>query len=81
MANLRSELFEQALDLEECDRATLAGLLIESLDGESDKDVEAAWLKESERRIAELESGNVSPIPWKEVKSRLFRGLDDSKKS
>ena len=56
MANSQSELFEQALGLEECDRATLADFLIESLDGESDEDVEAAWLKESERRIEELES-------------------------
>jgi hypothetical protein len=47
------ELFKQASDLSEKDRATLAGLLIESLESERENDVEAAWIKEVERRIAE----------------------------
>ena len=38
-----NEIFREAADLSEHDRATLAGLLIESLEGEPDADVEAAW--------------------------------------
>ena len=81
MATSNSALFKQVLNLEEDDRAALAGLLIESLDSETDKDVESAWLEEVEHRIAELESGIVTSIPWEEVKSRLFQGLNGSKKS
>ena len=53
------------------DRATLAGLLIESLEGEPDPDVEAAWAAEIERRVAELDAGTVKTIPWEEVRQRL----------
>ncbi len=81
MAASNSALFKQVLNLEEDDRAALAGLLIESLDGEADEDVESAWLEEVEHRIAELESGIVTSIPWEEVKTRLFQGLNGSKKS
>lgn len=68
------ELFKKA----EKDRATLAGLLIESLESERDNDVEAAWIEEVERRIAELDSGAVEAIPWEEVKTKLLRRLNDS---
>lgn len=58
-----NEIFRDAAELSEQDRATLAGLLIESLEGEPDPDVEAAWAAEIERRIAELDAGNVKTIP------------------
>jgi putative addiction module component (TIGR02574 family) len=72
------ELFKKASDLSEKDRATLAGLLIESHESERDNDVEAAWIEEVERRIAELDSGAVEAIPWEEVKAKLLRRLNDS---
>lgn len=81
MANSTTDLFKEALDLDDNDRATLAGLLIESLDGEADNDVEKAWMEEVERRMVELDSGKVTTIPWEEVKSRLFQGLNGSKKA
>lgn len=61
------------MELEDNDRATLAGLLIESLEGPEDPDVERAWADEVERRWQEIESGKVKTIPWEEVKARLFR--------
>lgn len=71
-----SEIFRQALDLAERDRAMLAGLLIESLEGEEpDQDLEAAWKDEIQRRVRELDSGDVKTIPWEEVKNRLFQIL------
>ncbi len=33
------------------------------------------WLREIERRSAELDSGAVTPEPWPEVRSRLFEKL------
>jgi len=72
-----SDLFKQALDLDERDRATLAGLLIESLEAEPDEELEAAWRAEIERRVAELESGEVTAVPWEDVKARLLQGAPD----
>jgi putative addiction module component (TIGR02574 family) len=68
-----AELFKQALELNERDRATLAGLLIESLEEEPDEDLEAVWMAEVNRRLKQLDSGEVKAIPWKEVKARLLR--------
>ena len=70
-----NELFEQASRLSEQERATLAGLLIESLEGEADPGVEQAWVEEVERRIAEIDSGAVKTIPWKTVRRNLIRRL------
>ena len=65
------DLFRQASALDEQDRATLAGLLIESLEHEIDEAVEAAWQKEIEQRLAELDDDSVELVPWEEVKARL----------
>jgi putative addiction module component (TIGR02574 family) len=67
------DLFRQASELDEHDRATLAGLLLESLEYEVDEDVEAAWQAEIERRLAELDTNSVELVPWEEVKAKLMR--------
>ena len=71
-----NEVFRDAAELSEQDRATLAGLLIESLEGEPDPDVEAAWAAEIKRRVAELDAGTVKTIPWEEVRQRLLDRLN-----
>jgi putative addiction module component (TIGR02574 family) len=70
------DVFRDATELSERDRATLAGLLIESLEGEPDPEVEAAWAAEIERRVAELDAGTVKTIPWEEVRRRLLDRLN-----
>ena len=70
------DVFRDATELSERDRATLAGLLIESLEGEPDPEVEAAWAAEIERRVAELDAGTVKTIPWEEVRRRLLHRLN-----
>ena len=72
MATELRELFREALELTDSDRATLAGLLLESLEGPPDPEVEAAWAAEAERRWREIESGAVKTIPWEEVKRKLL---------
>jgi putative addiction module component (TIGR02574 family) len=64
-------LLKEALRLSARDHASLAETLLASLDEDVD-DVDAAWRSEVERRIAELDSGSVSPIPWHVVRQRLF---------
>ena len=71
MATPIEDLFEQASILDEQDRATLAGLLLESLEQEADEDIESAWLKEIELRIRELDAGESDLIPWEKVKETL----------
>jgi putative addiction module component (TIGR02574 family) len=74
MATELKQIFREALDLPDDERATLAGLLIESLEEAPDPDVESAWAAEAERRWQEIESGAVQTIPWEEVKAKLLRG-------
>jgi putative addiction module component (TIGR02574 family) len=74
MAAELNQVFHDALELSDNERATLVGLLIESLEaGEPDADVEAAWAAEAERRWQEIESGQVKTIPWEEVRANLLR--------
>ena len=72
MRRAARKLFEEAMRLGPEDRAALAGLLIESLEPESEEGVEEAWMMEVERRMAELDSGAVQTIPWDELRARLY---------
>jgi putative addiction module component (TIGR02574 family) len=63
------ELLKKAMALPPEERGALAASLIESLDeGEPDMDVEEAWQHEVARRMEEIDSGKVKPVPWLEVK-------------
>ena len=74
MAAELNRVIHDALELSDRERATLVGLLIESLEAaEPDADVEAAWAVEAERRWQEIESGKVKTIPWEEVRANLLR--------
>lgn len=41
--------------------------LVAEIDGEAEKDVEAAWLQEAQRRYQELRNNSVNAIPADEV--------------
>jgi len=71
------DLLREVSNLSAEDRATLAGVLIDSLDPAPDAEVEAAWAKEIGRRVVELDSGSVKTIPWKEVRRDLFDRLNE----
>lgn len=73
------ELFREASELSEPERAELAGLLLESLEGEPDEDVEAAWAEEVERRVRQIDSGEVKTIPWEQVRAELYARLNDKR--
>ena len=66
------QLYDRAMSLNDQERAELVGMLLESLEIGDDDGVEAAWLQEIERRVAELDSGAVESVPWTEVRSRVF---------
>ena len=73
MDTLTNDLFSKALDLNESDRAALAGLLIESLEEKPIEELESVWKAEISRRIKELDSGEVETIAWEDVKARLMK--------
>ena len=72
-----AELFEQASRLAEPDRAELAGRLLQTLHGEPDEEVEAAWAEEIERRVRQIDSGEVETIPWEEVRAKMRALLNE----
>jgi len=72
MAQELQDVFRSAAELPEQDRATLAGLLLASLEPDPDPGVEAAWREEIRRRVQEVDSGSVELIPWEEVRKKLF---------
>lgn len=67
------KLLEEALKLSPEVRAALAASLLESLDEEVDEGVEAVWADEIAKRIREMDSGAVTPVPWSEAR-RLILG-------
>jgi putative addiction module component (TIGR02574 family) len=79
MSTRVGNLFRQASALDEHDRATLAGLLLESLEQEVDEDIESAWKEEIEQRLAELDAGHIELVSWEEVKAKLMRSTGDER--
>ncbi len=76
MSPKASELLRQALNLDEVDRASLAGALVESLESATDSNATEEWQAVVQRRVQELESGAVESVGWTEVRERLFRGFE-----
>lgn len=66
-------LLREALFLPERDRLELAAALIGSVDNDAVRgDVGAAWASEARRRLAEVQSGVVKPVPWEDAEKRIF---------
>lgn len=80
MSPSAKKLLEEALALPEDARADLAAALLESLDEPTDPphEVEAAWTDEIARRLREVETGAVKPIPWEEARRMIFGSRDDT---
>lgn len=70
-----AETLKAALELRTDHRAALADSLRASPDREIDQGAEAAWRLEVHRRVRELDSQVIAPVPWAEVRSRLIATL------
>lgn len=79
MSPSAQKLLEEALQLPEEARADLAAALLESLEEELEEDVKAAWEAEIARRLEDVDSGRVRPIPWEEARTLIFESLDAAK--
>jgi putative addiction module component (TIGR02574 family) len=72
--NKDAKLLKDVLELPVEARAALAAKLIDSLDSEFDQDAEERWSEEIERRLAEVDAGHVTTIPWSKVRASILRG-------
>ena len=64
-------LIDEALALPPEERSAVALALLDSLGGEDEAAVSAAWADEVRLRRQELRSGSVRAVPWDEAKVRL----------
>lgn len=69
-------VYDEALALPEDDRARLARLLLESLEGTRDADAEAAWNETIARRVLELENGSVKGVDWLQARAEILGELE-----
>ena len=67
-----AKLLEEALRLSPEARAALAASLLESLDEGIDEGAETAWATEIAKRVRELNSGTVAPVPWPEARRMIL---------
>jgi putative addiction module component (TIGR02574 family) len=79
MVRTPSTLLDEALKLPANERARLAGELLRSLEDEQEEplaqaDYDAAWGSVIERRVREVETGEVTPVPWPVARRQI---LDD----
>ena len=68
-----TEILDKALLLPDHERARIAEQLIITLDeaAEPRHEVELAWQEEVERRLNQIDNGEVQCIAWEEVRERL----------
>ena len=68
------ELIEEAVSLPVEDRALVAESILRSLNA-PETDVDRKWARVARRRLAELRSGTVKPVPGEEVFARAWKRL------
>jgi putative addiction module component (TIGR02574 family) len=70
-------LYQAAMTLPEGDRAALAERLLDSLTTAMPSQLHPAWREEVSRRAAEIDAGEIKPIPWEEVRRLAWEMLDE----
>lgn len=72
MTDKTKRLLAEALKLPPEARAAVAGRLIDSLDGRIDEDAEAAWAREIEKRLHDIDSGKVKTVSWARARRTIL---------
>ena len=78
-----ADLIVRSLSLSEAERADLAHRLLVSLEpplSESPQEVEEAWAAELDRRVDQLDRGEVKMIPWPETEKRIREALHKARR-
>ena len=74
------DILRAALSLSPGERAMLADHLLISLDGPNQKQINAAWAKEAERRMREIDEDKVEAIDGELVMQELRSRRDNQSK-
>lgn len=75
MTTTLENVYQAALALGEQDRIELADRLLSTVPPEGASQLHPAWKGELAKRAAQLDSGEVKPIPWSEVKRRAWESI------
>jgi putative addiction module component (TIGR02574 family) len=74
------KILREALELSEDARVDLAAAILDSVDHEpADPGAEEDWRQEAKRRLEEIRSGAVKPVPWDEARTTIFGASDGAK--
>ena len=71
MTVMTNRVVEEALSLPADMRLNLVDKLITSLNLPIDEDIDRLWAEEAERRISQIEAGEVRLVPGEEVFSKI----------
>ena len=69
------ELIEEAVSLPVEERAMVADSILRSLNA-PESDIDRKWVAVAQRRLAELRSGQVEPIPGEQVFARVWKRFE-----
>lgn len=72
MSDALKIMLENIEQLSTKEKALAAHCLLTAMDSTAEDDVEIQWLKLVEARSAELESGKVEGISWRDIKQDLI---------
>ena len=69
------ELIEEVVSLPVEERAAVADMILRSRNA-PDSDVDLKWAQAAQRRLAEVRSAQVTPIPGEEVFARVWKRFE-----
>ena len=75
MSSALKQVIENIKELSADERALVAHCLISSLDSRQDERVDEAWATLSEKRLMELQSGEVKGVSWRDIRNEV-KGQD-----
>ena len=75
MSEQARRLLDEALQLPLDERASMAALLLASMDGPADDGVETAWSAELEKRARRALAGETKGIDWEQAREQIRQRL------
>lgn len=71
MGTATDKILEEALLLPADERASLVERLLQSLNLPTEAEIHQLWVKEAERRVSQVETGEVELIPGEQVFAKI----------
>jgi len=73
MSAIANKVFEEALSLSSDERVSLVEKLLTSLNLPIQAEIDQLWVEEAERRVSQIERGDVELVPGDEVFAKIRR--------